>query len=141
MTPQTDPQSDPTTDTIDLEARARGLAIVFAGAVVTASALAWGRPGLVAAAIGSVLSVINVFVLTRFARQAMSLAADGAPNTAIVRLTSVLGAKTVVLLTLVWAITKSTNLRQLPLALGLLVTVFCLLGAGLMTARRAEVTE
>ncbi|MDB4980648.1 MAG: hypothetical protein JWM82_1400 [Myxococcales bacterium] len=134
------PPTNPTADTIDLEARARGLAVVMGGAVVTLSALAWGTPGLVAAGVGTALSVANVFLLTRFARQAMELAAAGGPNTAIVRLTSTLGIKTIVLLTLVWVITKSTSLRilTLPLALGLLVTVFCLLGAGLLTALRPE---
>ena len=133
----------PTTpnDTIDLEARARGLAIVVGGAVVLLSALAWGKPGLVAAAVGSALSVANVWLLTRFARQAMDVAADGGPNTAIVRLTSTLGIKTIVLLTIVWVLTKSTSLRVLPLALGLLVTVFCLLGAGLLTALQQEGAE
>jgi hypothetical protein len=129
------------TSTIDLEARARGLAIVVGGAVVVLSALAWGKAGLEAAAVGSLLSVINVFVLTRFARQAVAVAGAGGPNTAIVRLTSALGAKTIVLLTIVWVVCKTTRLLVLPLALGLLVTVFCLLGAGLLTSRRAEATE
>src|ERR1700744_5798232 len=122
-------QTNTTNATADLAdpGLARGLAIVMGGAVVTLSALAWGVPGLRAAATGAALSVANVFVLTRFARQAMEIAAAGGPNTAIVRLTSILGAKTIVLLTVVWVICKSTNLRVLPLALGLLVTVFCLL--------------
>jgi hypothetical protein len=95
----------------------------------------------VAAGIGAALSVANVFVLTRFARQAMAVAAGGGPNTAIVRLTSMLGAKTIVLLTIVWAVSKSAHVRLLPLALGLLVTVFCLLGAGLVTSLRGEASE
>lgn len=131
----------PTPSPTDLEARARGLAIVVGGAVVLASAFAWGRPGLAAAAVGATLSVINVFVLTRWSRQAMSVAAEGGPNTAVVRLTSILGAKTIVLLTIVWAVSKTAHLRVLPLALGLLVTVFCLLAAGLTTSQRDEVTE
>ena len=98
-------------------------------------------PGLVAAAIGASLSIVNVFLLTRFARQAVAVAAAGGPNTAIVRLTSALGAKTIVLLTIVWALCKSTHLHVLPLALGLLVTVFCLLGAGLVTGLRGEASE
>jgi hypothetical protein len=130
-----------TNSTIDLEARARGLAIVVGGAVVVLSALAWGKPGLEAASVGSLLSVINVFVLTRFARQAVVVAAAGGPNTAIVRLTSALGAKTIVLLTIVWVVCKTTTLLVLPLALGLLVTVFCLLGAGLVTSLQAQATE
>ena len=138
MTAQTDPSM--TADAGD-PALARGLAIVVGGAVVTLSAFAWGLPGLRAAAAGAALSVANVFVLTRFARQAMEVAAAGGPNTAIVRLTSILGAKTIVLLTVVWVICKSTSLRVLPLALGLLVTVFCLLAAGLVTSLRAQSTE
>jgi hypothetical protein len=125
-------------DTSELAALARGLAIVVGGAVVTLSALAWGLPGLRAAAVGASLSVLNVFVLTRFARQAVAVAAAGGPNTAIVRLTSALGAKTIVLLTTVWVLCKSTSFLVLPLALGLLVTVICLLGAGLLTTLRAE---
>lgn len=136
MTSPTDPHLP--TDTTELAALARGLAIVVGGAVVTASALAWGLPGLQAAAVGAGLSVLNVFVLTRFARQALTVAAAGGPNTAVARLTSAVGAKTIVLLTIVWAVTKSTNLRTLPLALGLLVTVFCLVAAGLVTAHRTE---
>jgi hypothetical protein len=130
------------TTTTDLEARARGLSIVVGGAVVVLSALAWGASGLVAAAVGAGLSVLNVFVLTRFARQAVAVAAAGGPNTAIVRLTSALGAKTIVLLTVVWALSKSSRLAVLPLALGLLVTAFCLLAAGLVTGLRdGETTE
>jgi hypothetical protein len=129
--------ADPTSTT-DLEARARALAIVVGGAVVILSTLAWGTPGLVASAVGAALSVANVFVLTRFSRQAVAVAASGGPNTAIVRLTSALGAKTIVLLTIVWALGKTAHLRVLPLALGLLVTVFCLLGAGLVTSLRQE---
>jgi hypothetical protein len=124
--------------TAELSALARGLAIVTGGAVMTISAFAWGLPGLRAATIGATLSVLNVFLLTRFARQAVLVAAAGGPNTATVRLTSALGAKTVVLLTTLWVACKTTDLLVLPLALGLLVTVFCLLVAGLFTALRAE---
>jgi hypothetical protein len=133
--------TDTTTHTADLEARARGLAIVVGGAVVIASALAWGRSGLVAAAVGSMLSIVNVFVLTRFASRAVAIAAAGGPNTAIVRLTSALGAKTIALLVIVWVVCKTSHLALLPLALGLLVTVICLLGAGLVTSLREEASE
>jgi hypothetical protein len=129
------------TSTSDLEARARGLTIVVGGAVVVLSALAWGAAGLASAAVGAGLSVINVFLLTRFARQAVAVAADGGPNTAIVGLMSALGAKTIVLLTIVWLVCKSPGLRVLPLGLGLLVTVFSLLGAGLVMGLRAEPAE
>jgi len=133
--------TNPQTHTADLEARARGLAIVVGGAVVVVSALAWGTSGLVAAAVGAALSVINVFVLTRFASRAVAIAAAGGPNTAIVRLTSALGAKTIALLGIVWVLCKTSHLAMLPLALGLLVTVICLLGAGLVTSLREEASE
>jgi hypothetical protein len=129
------------THTADLEARARGLAIVVGGAVVVVSALAWGVPGLVAAAAGAALSIANVFLLTRFASRAVAIAAAGGPNTAIVRLTSVLGAKTIALLAIVWVLCKTSHLRLLPFALGLLVTVICLLAAGLVTSLGEETSE
>jgi hypothetical protein len=129
------------TSSTDLEARARGLTVVMSGAVVVLSTIAWGAPGFAAAAVGAGLSAINVVVLTRLARQAVAVAAVGGPNTAIVRLMSALGAKTIVLLTVVWVICKSAGLRVLPFGLGLLVTVFSLLGAGLATSLRAERTE
>jgi len=132
------PTTQSPTETSDLAALARGLSIVVGGAIVILSALVWGTPGLAAAAVGAALSVANVFVLTGVTRKAVAVAAAGGPNTAIVRLTSILGAKTIVLLTTVWVVAKSASLRTLPLALGLLVTVFCLLAAGLVTARRTE---
>jgi hypothetical protein len=129
------------TNTTELAARARGLALVVGGGVVVLSALAWGMSGLAAAAVGAALSIINVFVLTRFAEKAVAVAAAGGPNTAIVRLTSALGAKTIVLLTIVWVVGKSARLPVLPLALGLLVTVFSLLGAGLLAGTRGQASE
>ncbi len=136
MTPQT---TNPT-ETLELEARARGLAIVVGGGVVIASALAWGMAGFVASAVGTTLSIANVFVLTRFARRATALAADGAPNTAIVQLTASLAAKTAVMIGALIIVLRTTRLQTLPLALGLLVTVICLLGAGLANAR-AEASD
>jgi hypothetical protein len=130
--------NNPAQSTTDLAALARGLAIVVGGGVVALAAFAWGTPGLLSAAIGAALSVMNVFVMTRFASQAVAVAAAGGPNTAIVRMTSALGAKTIVLLTVVWVFSKSASLRVMPLALGLLVTVFSLVAAGLVTSRRSE---
>jgi hypothetical protein len=114
----------------------RGLAVVSSGAVVAVSALAWGRPGLVAATVGAGLSLINVWVLARLAAGAVALAAAAGPRTAALRLTSALGAKTAVLFTLIWLGTRSGGLPILPLGLGLLVAVFSLVGAGLWIALR-----
>jgi hypothetical protein len=134
MTAQPPLPSDP----IDLATFARGLAIVLGGAVMMVSAFAWGAPGLRAAGVGAALSVLNVFVLTRFARQAIVVAAEGWPNTAIVRLTGALNAKTVFLLCAVWIVMRSLHPHGLALALGLLVTVFSLLVAGLARTLRTE---
>jgi len=138
MTPQTQTTDETADPTSDLLGRARGLAVVTGGGVMTASALAWGVAGLEAAAVGAALSVVNVWALTRFAQSAVLQAAAGGPSTAIVRLTSALGAKTALFLTVVWLIGKNAHLQLLPFTLGLLVSVFCLLGAGLVTALRAE---
>jgi hypothetical protein len=126
------------TDTNDLAALSRGLAIVVGGGVVTLSAAAWGPSGLRASALGAALSVLNVFVLTRVARQAVATAAAGGPNTAIVHLTGALAGKTALLLVAAWIVLRFLDGQALPFALGLLVAAFALLGAGLLTALRAE---
>jgi hypothetical protein len=126
------------TDTANLAAFARGLSIVVGGVVVTASALAWGLPGLRAAGVGTLISVLNVFLLTRFARQAISAAETGDASEAAGRLNGALGFKTIGLLAAVWCLSRLTHLETLPLALGLLVTAFCLVAAGLITAGRTE---
>jgi hypothetical protein len=42
------------------------------------------------------------------------------------------------LFTAVWVLTRSVRLESVPFALGLLVSVFSLLGAGLLAAARAH---
>lgn len=122
-------QTDP-----DPLALARGLSVVGAGAVMIVAALAWGPGGLLAAAFGAGLSLVNAWALSRFASRAALLAAAQQPHTATVHLTSALGAKTAVLLGAVWALTHHGKLALLPFVLGLLVSVVSLLGAGLWTA-------
>jgi hypothetical protein len=121
-----------------LASLARGLAVVTSIVVVTISALAWGRRGLEAAAVGSALSVFNVFLLTRFAQRALAAAAEGDPSDAASRLNAALLFKMIGILASVWCLSRLMHLETLPLALGLLVTVFCLVAAGLVTARRME---
>jgi hypothetical protein len=122
--------------TADPLARAGGLAIVVGGAVLVAGALGWGRAGLVAAALGTALSMLNVWALRRFAVQAIANVALTGPSAASAQLTSALGAKTVVLLAMVWLVARGGSLAMAPFALGLLVSVFALLGAGLWSALR-----
>ena len=119
-------------------ALALGLAVVIGGGVLALSALGWGRAGLAAAAAGTVLSLLNVWALARFALRAMAQATAIGPHTATAQLTAALGAKTVVLFTAVWVLTRSGRLETLPFALGLMVSVFSLLGAGLWSAARAD---
>jgi hypothetical protein len=121
----------PSTDPIAL---ARGLAVVGSGAVLILAALGWGRPGLVAAALGAGLSILNTWALARLANRAAARAAAQEPHTATVQLTSALGAKTAVLLTAVWVLTRGGKLALTPFAMGLLVSVVSLLGAGLWSA-------
>jgi hypothetical protein len=120
--------------------RARGLAVVGSGGVVVASTLGWGRPGLVAGACGAGLSLLNAWALSRFANRAALRAAAQEPNAATVELTSALGAKTAVLLAAVWLLTRNGKLEMIPFALGLLVSVLSLLGAGLWSALSAATT-
>ena len=122
--------------TADPLSRAGGLAIVVGGAVLVSGALGWGRAGLVAAALGTALSLLNVWALRRFAVSAIANVALAGPSAASARLSSELGAKTVVLLTVVWLIARNGSLAMVPFALGLLVAVFALLGAGLWSALR-----
>src|SRR4051794_19816214 len=94
------------TDTADLAAFARVLSLVVGGLVVTISALAWGVPGAKAAGVGTVLSILNVFLLTRFARQAISSAATGDASDAASRLNGALGFKTVGLLGTIYCLSR-----------------------------------
>jgi hypothetical protein len=122
----------------ELLARAGRLALVVGGAVLAVGALGWGRAGLVAAAAGTALSLVNVWALGRVATRAVESVALTGPAAAASRLTSLLGAKTVVLLTSVWVLCRLTALETVPLGLGLLVSVFALLGAGLWSALGGE---
>lgn len=127
-----------TTSTADLAAFARGLVIVGGVAVVALSGLAWGTPGFRAAGVGAALSVLNVFLLTRFARQAIAAAVDGDASEALGRLNGALLFKTIGILIAVWCLSRLLRLETLPLALGLLVTAFSLIAAGLVVARQPE---
>jgi hypothetical protein len=103
-----------------------------------AGALGWGRAGLLAAALGTGLSLINVWALRRFAARAVANVAVLGAGAASAQLTAALGAKTMVLLGAVWVIGRGGTLAMLPFACGLMVAVFALLGAGLWSAFHPE---
>jgi hypothetical protein len=128
----------PNPKTTDLLALARGFAVAVGGVVLVSAALGWGRAGLVAAAAGTVLSLVNVWALHRLAGRAVESLSVAGPATAAAQMTSALGAKTVVLLAGVWLLARGGRLEPVPFALGLLVSVFALLGAGLCGGLRAE---
>jgi hypothetical protein len=106
--------------------------------VVAAGGLGWGRPGLVAAALGTVLSLGNVWALHRFAVRAVAAVPALGPAAASAQLTGALAAKTMVLLLCLWLLGRAGGLAMVPLGLGLLVSVFALLGAGLGESLRKE---
>ena len=115
---------------------ARPLAFVLAAVVIAGSGLAWGAGGTLAALIGSALSVINVLVLARLGARAAERAVADGPGTAVSGLQAALGAKTVVLLTIVALLAGTVGAGRLsiPFGLGLLVSVFALILAGLYAA-------
>lgn len=139
MTSQTPQIALQTARTADHAAFARVLAFVAAGGVVAASGLAWGMAGLRAAGVGAALSVLNTFLLTKFARQAIAASAEGGDATdALNRLNVALLFKTIGLLGAVWCLSRLLRLETLPLALGLLVNAFSLVAAGFVIARQPE---
>jgi hypothetical protein len=120
---------------------ARPLALVLAAVVTVSAGLAWGVSGTLAALCGSALSLINVAVLQRMAvRAARQVEVTGAVGTAASGLQAVLAAKTVVLLTVVALLSGSVGHGRLstPFGLGLLVSVFALILAGLVAAARDQ---
>jgi hypothetical protein len=133
----TTPPQNPT-PAADPLARAPGLAVVASGAAMLIGALGWGGAGLAAAAAGGLLSLVNVWALHKASVRAVAQAAAGGPSTAVVQLTAALGAKTALLFAAVWIATHAAHVPILPFGLGLLVSVFSLLGAGLTAVARAE---
>lgn len=122
-------------------ALARPLALGLAAVVTVSAGLAWGMSGTLAALCGSALSLINVTVLHRMALKAVQqVAATGVVGTAASGLQAALAAKTVVLLTVVALLAGSVGQGRLstPFGLGLLVSVFALILAGLIAAARDQ---
>ena len=111
------------------------LAPALAIVVVVASGFAWGPRGLVAASLGSLLSLGNVWLLFRMGKKAVARAEGG--QEALPSLQVGLGAKTAGLMLAVVLLTRVGGLRTetAPLVLGLLVSVLALIAAGLRGAR------
>lgn len=128
----------PQTNTLEPLSLARPLALLIGVAVVAWGGLVWGRPGTIAAAIGTIVSLGNVWVLERLGARAMREVA-GEPSAAEAtdvasRLHVALGAKTIILLALVAFLANQgwSSLEMKPFAIGLLVSVFSLVAAGLI---------
>jgi hypothetical protein len=121
-------------------ALARPLALVLSVGLVGLAAAFWGRPAAAAAAVGSLLSFINIWVLGRLASRAARQALSQGPEFAGTGLHAALGAKTIVLLFTVALVAGvgGAGLPMLPFGLGLLVTSFALLLAGLTAAAAAR---
>ena len=120
---------------------ARPLALGLAVVVTVSAGLAWGQSGTLAALCGSALSLVNVTVLQRMAVRAVrQVAVTGAAGTVASGLQAALAAKTVVLLTVVALLSGSVGHGRLstPFGLGLLVSVFALILAGLVAAARDQ---
>jgi hypothetical protein len=114
---------------------ARPLAVLFGVAMVAAAGLRWGVRGTVAAGLGAAVSIANVFLMARLGKRAQSEAAAADPTRAAARLNAALGAKTITLLLLVIFLAQVGPVgpqATTPFALGLLVTVFALIAAGLL---------
>ena len=131
------PTSSPEPAATEPLALARPLALLIGAAVVAWAGIGWGPPGTLAAGIGVVISLANVWVLERLGARAVREVAepDAATATkAAVRLQAALAGKTIVLLALVALAAKVglTGATLTPFTLGLLVSVFALLAAGLL---------
>ncbi len=125
------------TRNLDPLALAALLAPVLAGAVVLLATLLWGRRGLTAAGLGALVSIVNLWVLSRLsARAARRAVAEGGGQAAASGLQAALSAKTAVMLGVVGLLVGGVGagLDPAPFAMGLLVSVFALLLAGLSGA-------
>jgi hypothetical protein len=119
---------------LDPLARAALLAPPLGGAAVLLATTVWGRTGLIAAGLGALVSVANLWVLGRLsARAARRAAAEGAGGAAASGLQAALSAKTAVLLVVVALLMggAGAGLAPAPFVMGLLVSVLALLAAGL----------
>jgi len=128
----------PETRSPDPLALAPLLALGLAAVVIAGAGLRWGPSGTLAAICGSSLSVINVLILHRMATRAARQAAAGGPGPAASGLQAALAVKTVVLLSIVALLSGSVGAGRLslPFGLGLLVSVFALILAGLLAVAR-----
>jgi hypothetical protein len=128
----------PDRDPLTLAAR---LGLGVAALVVLAAAGLWGRPGVLAAAVGSLVSIVNLAALAwlsaRAARRAAAQA-DGESGGAAAAsgLQAALSAKTALLLVVVGLLVGGAGggLHPAALAMGLLVSVFALLLASGLSA-------
>jgi hypothetical protein len=104
--------------------------LVLAIAVTTFAGLAWGRTGVVAGGVGSLLACSNLWVLRRVGARAVARAAAG-DRSQVSWLMAALGMKMFVLFALVWLCIRVYNLALVPFAIGISVLPISLVFAGL----------
>jgi len=104
--------------------------LLLAMFVTGVAALAWGRPGALAAGTGALLACINLYAIRRLAGRAVVRAAAGDTSQAS-WLIAALGAKMMILFALVWVAIRVYNLALVPFAIGISVLPISLVFAGL----------
>ncbi len=108
--------------------------------VTAACGLAWGRAGLIAAGLGALLSVVNLWATLRLAGHAVAGAEEGTRGLAG-DLTAGLVLKMGALFIILWLALRVGKLDVLPLGLGLSVFAVSLLVFGLWTGVRDRAEE
>ena len=108
--------------------------------VTAACGLAWGRAGLIAAGLGALLSVANLWATLRLAGRAVAGAEEGTRGLAA-DLTAGLVLKMGALFIILWLALRVGKLDVLPLGLGLSVFAVSLLLFGLWTGVRERAEE
>ena len=131
------PTNNPEPAATEPLALARPLALLIGAAVVAWGGMVWGPAGTLAAAIGVVISLANVWVLERLGARAVRDVAEpdaDKATQAASRLQLALTGKTIILLALVALVTNRglVGATMTPFTIGLLVSVFALVAAGLL---------
>lgn len=105
--------------------------VVLGVAAVAVAGLLWGPHGMVAAAVGSALSVANFWVLRRLGARAVARVEAGASPGQAVALVMSLAVKMLLLFGLVWVAVRLIGLPILPFTLGMSVFVAAIFLGGL----------
>jgi len=112
------------------------IALILAVAATSVAALAWGAPGMVAAAAGAALGCANLWALHRLAARAVARVIESGSSAGGLGAGAVF--KTMTLFALLWVAVGVFNVAPEPFALGLSVVVVAPLAAGLRVALAEE---